>query len=674
MGNNRSLDSKALFNEAINLINGGDLSAASEVCRKAIAANPDDVSLTALLGAVLLKTRQPEEAEKYLQRSIELAPTFAKPHEDLGFLLLESGRSEEAVEILEKAVRLDSKSVKGYFSLGRAYANIGKGSESDAAFEKSFALDPERKKLALAAEHHKAGRHKEAEKLYRELLRENPNNVDAMRMLAGIAASRSFAEEAESLFRRAISLAPDFALAHLDLGMLLQEQHRYSEAIECFAKTAALQPKSPKPHFLLGSILSLSGKTTSALKAYKHTLKLQQKHPSALLGLGHTLKTLGQQQEAIDAYRDCIRLKPDNGEVYWSLANLKTYKLSSNDIEIMEATISNNDDLSDQSRVNFLFALAKAKEDEGKFGEAWDYYGKGNKIQRGLEHYDPVQTEVTNDSLIQVFSKEFIQNNKEVGNQDSSPIFVVGLPRSGSTLVEQILASHSMVEGTAELPYLGRVATSLNRNRADGVNYPQAIRELETIHLQVLGQNYLDHAKFHRETDRPIFIDKNPNNFPSIGLINSILPNAKIIDVRRYPIDSTLSCYRQLFAKGQTFVYDLTDIGEYYLQYQRMMDHWDDVLPGRVHMVQYEEMVMGFEQQVRDLLEYCELPWEDSCLNFYKTDRPVRTASSEQVRQPVYRKSVHFWRNYEDKLGELTEILEPILPRYEQYEYINRDV
>ena len=233
----------------------------------------------------------------------------------------------------------------------------------------------------------------------------------------------------------------------------------------------------------------MSGKTTSALKAYKHTLKLQQKHPSALLGLGHTLKTLGQQQEAIDAYRDCIRLKPDNGEVYWSLANLKTYKLSSNDIEIMEATISNNDDLSDQSRVNFLFALAKAKEDEGKFGEAWDYYVKGNKIQRGLEHYDPVQTEVTNDSLIQVFSKEFIQKNKEVGNQNSSPIFVVGLPRSGSTLVEQILASHSMVEGTAELPYLGRVATSLKRNRADGVNYPQASRELETIHLQVLGQN-----------------------------------------------------------------------------------------------------------------------------------------------------------------------------------------
>ena len=267
-------------------------------------------------------------------------------------------------------------------------------------------MDPERKKLALAAEHHKAGRHKEAEKLYRELLRENPKNVDAMRMLAGIAASQSFTEEAESLFRRTISLAPDFALAHLDLGMLLQEQHRYSEAIECFAKTAALQPKSPKPHFLLGSILSLSGKTTSALKAYRHTLKLQPKHPSALLGLGHTLKTLGQQQEAIDAYRDCIRLKPDNGEVYWSLANLKTYKLSGKDIEIMEATIGNSDDLSDQSRVNFLFALAKAKEDEGKFGEAWDYYEKGNKIQRSLEHYDPVQTEVTNDGLIQVFSKE----------------------------------------------------------------------------------------------------------------------------------------------------------------------------------------------------------------------------------------------------------------------------
>jgi hypothetical protein len=289
-----------------------------------------------------------------------------------------------------------------------------------------------------------------------------------------------------------------------------------------------------------------------------------------------------------------------------------------------------------------------------------------------LEHYDPVRTEVINDEIVDVFSREFLEANEVLGNVDPAPIFVVGLPRSGSTLIEQILASHSEVEGTSELPYAGRVTTSLSRNRADGINYPQAVRELGAENFSTLGQDYLNLAQLHRTEGKPRFIDKMPNNFPTIGFIHLILPNAKIIDARRYPLDSCLSCYRQLFAKGQTFTYDLTDIGEYFLQYQRMMDHWHEVLPGRILTVQYEEVVTDFENQVRRLLEYCELPWEDACINFYETDRPVRTASSEQVRQPVYTKSVHFWRNHEQHLAELIEVLSPALERYEQYEYINK--
>jgi hypothetical protein len=246
------------------------------------------------------------------------------------------------------------------------------------------------------------------------------------------------------------------------------------------------------------------------------------------------------------------------------------------------------------------------------------------------------------------------------------------LPRSGSTLLEQILASHSMVEGTAELPYVGRVAASLSRNRADGINYPEAARELGEKQFKAMGQEYVDLAQLHRTEGRSRFIDKMPNNTPTIGLLHLMLPNAKIIDARRYPLDSCFSCYRQLFAQGQTFTYDLTDIGEYFLQYERMMDHWHDVLPGRVLTVQYEDMVMDFENQVRRLLEYCELPWEDSCINFYETERPVRTASSEQVRQPIYSQSINRWRNYEQYLGELIEVLEPSLPRYAKYESINR--
>src|SRR5690606_14175366 len=271
------------------------------------------------------------------------------------------------------------------------------------------------------------------------------------------------------------------------------------------------------------------------------------------------------------------------------------------------------------------------------------------------------------DAIIEVFSGEFFTDFTPDGNPDPSPIFVVGLPRSGSTLIEQILASHSMVEGTSELPYAGRVATSLNRNRADGVNYPEAVRELRGEHLQELGHRYLELAEVHRTEGKPRFIDKMPNNFPTVGFLHLVLPNAKIVDARRHPLDACLSCYRQLFAKGQTFTYDLSDIGEYFLEYERMMDHWHSVLPGKVITMQYEEVVRDFEPQVRRLLEHCGLPFEEACLKFYETDRPVRTASSEQVRQPIYDSSIGFYRNYEDKLEELKEVLAPSLARYERF-------
>ncbi len=669
----RPLSPKATLNQAIDLINSGQIGAAMRICRDTLKTEPDDVNMTALLGAMLLKSRETELAEKYLRRAIDLAPNFAKPHEDLGFLLFETGRPIEAVEVLENATRLDPQSEPAFYTLGRALAAIGKGTESDAAFEASFELNPHRKQLALAAEHHKAGRTEEAERAYRDLLRIDPSNIDALRLLAGIVANRHDIDEAEPLLRKAIASAPDFYLALLDLGGILHEQHRYAEAIECFDRAVELEPNSTRSHFMLASTRAPAGQTYQALDSYRRVLELNPQHAGAWLGFAHTLKTVGRQAEAIEAYRESIKARPNNGESYWSLANLKTYKLSNEDIRSMESSLEDNESLTDQSAVNFLFALAKVHEDGGRYDQAWDYYQKGNSKQRSLEHYDPVQTEVSNDEIIQVFDQSLLQKNTGLGDPSVAPIFIVGLPRSGSTLIEQILASHSMVEGTSELPYIGRVATSLNRNRADGVNYPFAARELRDHNLRALGQDYLSHAGTHRQTDKPRFIDKNPNNFPSIGLIHLVLPNAKIIDARRYPLDSTLSCYRQLFAKGQTFVYDLIEIGEYFLQYQRMMDHWHRVLPGRILTVQYEDVVTDLEGQVRRLLSYCELPWEDACVRFHETERPIRTASSEQVRQPIYSKSVHFWRNYESHLAELIDVLEPVLSSYKQYESINQD-
>jgi len=278
-----------------------------------------------------------------------------------------------------------------------------------------------------------------------------------------------------------------------------------------------------------------------------------------------------------------------------------------------------------------------------------------------LVSYDPVQTQTINDELIEFFNADFFQDSAGQGHADPAPIFVLGLPRSGSTLVEQIIASHSQVEGTSELSYIGRLTKSLNHNRADAMRYPQVLAELQPRHFQRLGQDYLEMAARHRVEGTARFIDKMPNNFPSVGFIHSILPNAKIIDARRHPMDACVGNLRQLYARGQTFSYDQNDIGEYYLQYLRMMRHWDEVLPGKVLRVQYEDTVTDLESQVRSILDFLELPWEDNCLRFHDTERAVRTASSEQVRQPIYHSSVGFWRHYASHLGELQDILAPVL-------------
>ncbi len=690
--------SKSALSEAIALINAGQATKAEEICHSAVQRNPDDINMVALLGATLLKSRQLVEAEKLLRRAIKLAPNFAKPHEDLGQLLVDSGQPEEAVTILRTATRLDPDLDRANFSLGKALAMLGKGPEADVAFEKSFDLNPERKMLALAAEHQKFGRIKEAEALFHEVLRSNATNVDALRMLGLIAMQSGRVYKAERLFRRALASAPDFVAAQVDLGGALKEQNRLNEAIDWLRQAIALELGNIQAWYLLAGTLSLGAQTYESVEAYQQVTKLRPSHAGAMLGLGHVLKTVGRQEEAVEAYRNCIRLKPHFGETYWNLANLKTYRLTDEDITTMEAVLADSgapesgaaqdavqgvtqgapqgaaardDDLTEQSAVNFLFALAKANEDRGNFELAWQYYDEGNSRQRVLENYDPVRTEVMNDEIIDVFDAKFLAQTGGQGHPSKAPIFVVGLPRSGSTLIEQILASHSQVEGTSELPYVGLVATSLNRNRADGINYPRAVHELNEEHFVRLGGDYLEFAQIHRTDGTPRFVDKMPNNFPSIGFLHLILPHAKIVDARRYPLDSCLSCYRQLFARGQNFTYDLTDIGEYFLQYERLMDHWHEVLPGRCLTVQYEEMVTDTENQVRRFLEYCDLPWEDECLNFHATDRPVRTASSEQVRQPVYTKSVNFWRNHEQYLGELIEVLEPALPRYSKYESIN---
>jgi tetratricopeptide (TPR) repeat protein len=658
---------KSAFDETIALIDAGDLAAAETLCRGTLGKFQRDVNLRALLGALLIKMNRPTEAETCLREAIGQAPAFAKPHEDLGYLLVQQNRPEEAVTALQRATHLDPKLEKAWFTLGKALAMLGRGAEADAAFERSFTLSPERRFMALAVEHQKEGRPEEAEHLYRRVLRNNPNNVDALRLLALLSLEADRQPEADGLLTRAIGLAPDYVAALLDLAQLRREQDRYSEALEYAHRALALDPRNAQAHYLRGMALAPTGYTEEAIDAYRKSLELRPTHLGSLLNLGHMLKTVGRYAEAVAAYTACMQHRPEFGETYWSLANLKTYRFDDATLAEMERR-ARASGLTTQSEVNFLFAIAKAYEDRSDFERAWHFYETGNAKQRATVSYDPVHTETMNDRLIEVFSREFLESRDGAGHSDASPIFIVGLPRSGSTLLEQILASHSQVEGTSELPYLGRIATALNRSRAGGANYPEAAREHATADFAGLGANYLSSAQAHRRTDRPRFIDKMPNNFPNVGLLALMLPQAKIIDARRHPLDACLSCYRQLFAKGQAFTYDLTEIGEYYLQYQRMMDHWAEVLPGRVLTVQYEEVVANLEMQARRILEFCGLSWEDACLRFYESSRAVRTPSSEQVRQPIYESSVGQWRRYAQHLDELMLVIEPIRHRYQRYE------
>jgi tetratricopeptide (TPR) repeat protein len=650
---------RRLFDDILAQLQSRQTAQAIDSCRALLARYPDDINILGLLGAALGDLRRFDEAEQVLQKVIDQAPTFAKPYEDLGTLLMQQRKAGEALPLLEKAVRLDPALEEAHFQLGKALAQLGRGREADASFERAFALSPQRRMMALAAEHHQAGRLQEAEQLCRQVLQKEPAHVDALRLLGLIAASSGDLDDAEHLLRQALAVAPDHAPALFELGRVLRELERPEEAIEVYRELLALQPDDPRAHFQLASALAPAARNEEAAAAYRRCLALAPKHTGAWLGLGHMLKTVGQHDEGVAAYRHCIALEPGFGEAYYSLANLKTYRFGSAEIESMQRHLE-SDKLNDTSRVNFLFALGKAFEDAGNYEQAWRYYEEGNARQRMLVNYDPVQTETVNDELIAFFDAAFFASTAGHGHPDRAPIFVVGLPRSGSTLIEQIIASHSQVEGTSELPYIGRLTKSLNHNRADAMRYPRVLGELQPRHFHRLGQDYLDMAARHRLQGTVHFIDKMPNNFPSAGFIHSILPNAKIIDARRDPMDACVGNLRQLYAKGQTFSYDQCDIGEYYLQYLRMMAHWDNVLPGKILRVQYEDVVADLETQVRRILDFLELPWEDNCLRFHATLRSVRTASSEQVRQPIYDSSVGFWRHYASHLDELREILAPL--------------
>lgn len=650
---------QATFDRALRFLKNGDPELAAELCENALLDFPNDPGLRVLLGTSLLRDGQPQLAEKQLLQVTARNPQIPKAHRELGNTLLTLGRIDDAVKCFQRVVELSPDVAAAHFDLSVVLSKLGRDAESQVALEESFRLQPERQEVLQAVEHHRAGRFKEAEMTYREILGRDPTNVTATRLLGSVATEMGRYRMATRLLRNAVKMAPDFFGARADLARALMESEEFDECEQVLKHAIRLEPELPYPRMLLGNMLTKAGRYEEAVDAFQTALEKQPDHGGSLAGLGHVLKTVGKQEEAISTYRDCVRTYPAFGEAYWSLANLKTFRFSDDEIEAMKQHVD-NEELLDETRVNFNFALGKAYEDNGEYELAFHRYSRGNSLRRPQESYDPVQTEVVHDQIIETFSVEFLTMNQGCGETDPAPIFIVGLPRSGSTLIEQILASHSQVDGTHELPDLARCIKTVNQQRPGGRTYPLAIANMTHDQFCDLGRQYLDSTKRHRH-DNPFFTDKMPNNFASIGLLQLILPKATIVNARRHPLDSCIGSFKQLFFKGQAFTYDLTEIGEYYVEYDRLMTHWHNVLPGKILDVHYETMVAEQERQTRRLIDHCGLPWEDTCLQFYKTDRAVNTASSEQVRQPIYSRSVNSWRHFEDQIQPLIEVLKPLL-------------
>jgi tetratricopeptide (TPR) repeat protein len=440
----------------------------------------------------------------------------------------------------------------------------------------------------------------------------------------------------------------------------LQESDRPEEAIACYRRVVDIEPGHAAAWSGLGAGLARLGDMEGSVAAYARSVELQPNIAGVRMSLAHGLKSLGRQAESLREYRAATGLKPDFGEAYWSMANLKVFRFEPFEVAAMEEQLGRGD-LGASADVHFRFALGKAHEDLGDFDRAWEYYHSGNQRQRPLVSYDPVGFEARHAEIAEVFSREFLERHAGQGFESDAPIFIVGLPRSGSTLIEQILASHSQVEGTLELATLGDIAVSTGRYRPGGVEYPYAVRELRDRDFRAYGKQYIDETRIFRTTGRPRFTDKLPNNFSHVGFAQLILPNARFINARRHPLDTLLGCYKQLFGKGQNFTYDMEELALYYRQYHQMMLHWHRVLPGKVLDVHYEETVGDFEAQVRRILAHCGLPFEESCLRFHETERAVRTASSEQVRQPLYTRALGTWRRYEKQLGAWQEDLADIV-------------
>ena len=652
MSKNNSVE--IAYQNAKDLIDKKDYIQASEQLNEILKVFPNELNSIYLLIDCYIKLNNPIKALEFTHSALNIK------NDDKKLLQLEI-RLNEYLERDSESIHLLKIFIDKFSDLGalKHLSNLlvkqDKSDEADELIKNFFENNEDYGLLYKGVRHLHASRYRKAEDAFKKVLVEDENNIDALRFMGILAFKSGNHDIAEAMLTRALKLDPTYSLVWANLAQVFSVTGQLDKAKKSFKNILNMEPKNGLIWAEYGTVLTKLANYKEGRDAYLKALEFKPDSPRVHLSLGHVYKTMGEIGNSIDSYKNTILQNKLSGEAYWSLANLKTYSFSENEIKNMEETLEG--DMSDIERSQMHFALGKAYEVKKDFEKSFKNYFEGNKVKKGLIKYSSDDTTDNTKRILNFFKKENIHNLSKSSTNDKDPIFVLGMPRSGSTLVDQIISSHSKVDGTQELPNIIKIASELNTNGQN--TYPEVLKDLDDMMLTKLGKEYMSETAWARDS-APFFIDKMPNNFIHIGLIKTILPNAKIIDTRRDPMDTCFSCFKQFFARGQLFTYSLEDLGNYYTDYIRAMNHWHNVYGKDIYTVHYNNVINETEDTIRRLLDYCELPFEKECLEFHKSSRPVKTPSAEQVRQPIYKSGLNYWKNYEKHLLPLKKIIDEI--------------
>ncbi|MCI5105246.1 MAG: sulfotransferase [Pseudomonadales bacterium] len=641
-------------------IQSGDFATALDSLRHILDKDPGNAEALYMRAVCQRYLKLPERALEDLEALKRLVPGHGRAHQEEGHLYRSLGRLDEALRAYGRACYYNPALEASLRAQIEILDSRGNKTRSDQLRTELAQLQATPRPLVAVIDLIAQNKLLQAEALCRKFLQKNPSHVRAMRLLADIGIRLGVLEDAEFLLESAVEFEPENIEARIDYIQALRKRQKFFAALGEAEKLLEKAPDNPRFKSIFAVECMQTGKFDQAISHFKAILDTLPNDPVTLTSLGHAYKTQGDAQASIATYKAAIKAHPFHGEAYYSLANLKTYKFSQQEIATMQS-LGKNSNLSHMDLVYIHFALGKAFEDSRDYQQSFDNYQLGNALKKAQSRYRADIITAEFEQQQKICTAELLARGKTAGCQAGDPIFIVGLPRAGSTLLEQILASHSMVDGTLELPNILSLSQRLRRRERQGDSrpYPALLADLSDSELRELGEEYIEDTRVHRQA-APFFIDKMPNNFRHIGLIKMILPNAKIIDARRNPMACCFSGFKQLFAEGQEFSYSLEDIGHYYRDYVSLMQHWDGVLPGEILTVENEVLIDDFDNQLGRMLDYCGLPFEEQCLRYYETERDIRTPSAEQVRKPLSRAGIDQWRNYEPWLAPLVDALGPL--------------